>query len=166
MTTKNDRTFTCEPCQYTTTSSSNFNRHINTAKHARIVSRSIDGHIKSPLAYACTCGKKYSHRGSLYNHKLNCTNQTTQFSTVSKITNDYCDAIRCCDIDKEIIHVLVSKYISDARKYMSSQFRCYLKQRDKISDPVMKNALDKFYQTNMSIEHGVKSLVDSIPMSL
>lgn len=93
-------------------------------------------------------------------------NQTTQFSTVSKITNDCCDAIQCCDADKEIIQELISKYVSDARKYMSSQIRCYLKQRDKISDPTMRKTMDEFYKTNMSLEHTAKCLVDSIHTSL
>jgi hypothetical protein len=162
MTTEKERIFTCEPCQYTTTSSSNYRRHIHTEKHSRVIARQESGEPPKSRAYKCVCGKTYLHRGSLYNHQLNCMNRTTQFSTVSKITNDCCDSLQCCDTDKAIVQELVSKYVSDTKKYMSSQLRGYLKQRDKITDPNMKRAMNEFYQTNISFDNATRCLLDTV----
>lgn len=139
---------TCEPCQYTTTSSSNFRRHVGNAKHVRaiMVRDAVDTENTTPQLYTCICGKSYTHRGSLYNHHLNCMNRTTQFSVVSKITNDCCDSLQCCDADKEIVHGLVAEYVSDTKKHVSAQIRRYLKRRDKITDPEVKRVQQAWHR--------------------
>ena len=166
MTTENKRILTCEPCQYSTTNSSNFRRHVSTVKHSRVSERvSGDGSYienQSIPVYACVCGKSYAHRGSLYNHQLNCMNRITQFSVVSQITNQCCDSLKCCDSDKQVIHGLVAEYVSDTRKHMSSQMRRYLKRRDGITDPNVKRALNDFYNTNITIESATKQITDMI----
>ena len=161
MTTKKEHIFTCKPCQYSTSSSSNFRRHMSTSKHAKNATED-DSKEPPPKVYTCMCGNSYSHRGSLYNHQLNCMNRTAQFSTVLKITNDCCDALQCCDEDKEIIRGLVSKYVSDTKRHVSSQLRGYLKQRDKISDPEMRKTMNEFYQTNISVENATEYLISAI----
>jgi len=168
MTTRNERVMTCEPCQYTTTNPSNFRRHIGTVKHSRVSERvSGDGSNTEDqsipvYAYACVCGKSYTHRGSLYNHQLNCMNRITQFSVVSQITNQCCDSLKCCDTDKRVIHGLVAEYVSDTRKHISSQIRRYLKRRNGITDPDVKQALDEFYTTNVTFEKTTKQITDMI----
>jgi len=166
MTTRNERILTCEPCQYTTTSSSNFQRHVNTDKHLRVLSNTTDTTLQ-PTPYACICGKSYAHRGSLYNHQLNCMNRTTQFSAVSKITNECCDSLQCCDADKEIVHGLVAEYMADTKKHISAQIRRYLKRRDMITDPDVKCMMNEFYNTNITIESSMKQFTDIIcPMDV
>jgi hypothetical protein len=162
MTTKNERMLTrmltCQPCQYSTTVSSNFRRHAETQKHHRMTESNDQSSQTS--VYTCVCGKSYTHRGSLYNHQLNCMNRTTQFSAISDITNQYCDSLQCCESDKQLIHGLVAEYVSDTRKHMSAQMRRYLKRRDQISDPDVKRMLNEFYATNISVDAATKQLAD------
>jgi len=153
---------TCTPCQYTTTSSSNFHRHIGTAKHLRVLSNTTYTTLKSTPMYACVCGKSYAHRGSLYNHQLNCMNRTTQFSAVSKITNECCDSLQCCEADKNIVHGLVAEYMADTKKHVSAQIRRYLKRRDAITEPDVKRMMNEFYNTNITIESAMKQFTDMI----
>lgn len=166
MTTENEHILTCEPCQYSTTNSSNFRRHASTVKHSKAADR-VSGddsnmEYQSIPTYVCVCGKAYTHRGSLYNHQLNCMNRTTQFSVVSKITNQCCESLECCESDKRVIHGLVAEYVSDIRKHMSMQMRRYLKRRDGITDPEVKRTLNEFYSTNITIESATKQITDMI----
>jgi hypothetical protein len=45
---------------------------------------------------------------------------------------------------------------------MSAQMRRYLKRRDGITDPDVKQALDEFYNTNITIESATKQITDTI----
>ena len=162
MTTNNERILTCDPCQYTTSNLSNFRRHVSTKKHSDALHRITDAEETSIPTYTCVCGKSYAHRGSLYNHQLNCMNRTTQFSVVSKITNQCCESLKCCESDKRVIHGLVAEYVSDTRKHMSMQMRRYLKRRDGITDPEVKRTLNEFYSTNITIESATKQITDMI----
>ena len=60
----------CEICNYTTGNSKDYKKHLLTAKH-KIQQNTTKIHADDE-SYACECGKKYSHRASLYNHKKKC----------------------------------------------------------------------------------------------
>jgi hypothetical protein len=69
-TTKNPMKYFCEICNFSTSNSKDYKRHLSTAKH-KIQQNTTQ---IQPLhnRYYCECGKSYSHRGSLYNHKKSC----------------------------------------------------------------------------------------------
>ena len=75
---KNPKNFYCDFCHYNTSNKKDYNRHLLTSKHSKMVKiltfTDING-IETPLAgnqYTCTCGKLYKHRQSLFTHKKIC----------------------------------------------------------------------------------------------
>jgi hypothetical protein len=66
------RKYNCEKCNFKCSKQSNFNKHLLSAKHKRLIS--TDENIpKNPSTYNCDCGKTYRHLSSLYKHKINCS---------------------------------------------------------------------------------------------
>jgi len=59
--------FTCEFCDYTTSKSSSYNKHLLTAKHKK----ATNDYKKLPkVALECpTCGKEFAHRQNLWRHR-------------------------------------------------------------------------------------------------
>lgn len=75
FTPKNPKKYTCEKCHFTCSNKKDYNRHILTKKHKMAEYNQIQPKKcqKTPEEYSCECGKVYSHRASLYNHKKKCT---------------------------------------------------------------------------------------------
>ena len=71
-TPKNPKLFNCEKCNFICSNKKDFNRHVMTAKHNNTINTTEIQHIKPPHHYTCECGKEYTHRASLYNHKKKC----------------------------------------------------------------------------------------------
>jgi len=61
--------YVCEDCNYSTSKKSQYNRHLLTEKHKRVI---ILNAISNDN-FECECGKIYKHKPSLYNHKRKCT---------------------------------------------------------------------------------------------
>ena len=61
--------FFCEKCNFKCSKKWVYDRHILTAKHKNTYS---DLQISCKKSYKCECGKEYTHRQSLYNHKQKC----------------------------------------------------------------------------------------------
>jgi len=78
---KNPDNYFCECCNYKTSSKKDFNKHILTSKHERLVNASkmlvnaskmlVDSGNLS-LKFICNCGKSYTHDSSYYRHKKIC----------------------------------------------------------------------------------------------
>jgi hypothetical protein len=74
---KNPKKFSCENCNYYTSSKKDFNKHLMTAKHKMITS----GNKKTPKIpnpHICECGKKYVFLSGLSRHKQKCTYTTEE----------------------------------------------------------------------------------------
>ena len=67
--------FSCIFCDYSTSHKSHYDKHIYTQKHISL-SNTYNSLQKVPesaaIFYNCNCGKKYSHRQSLWCHKKKC----------------------------------------------------------------------------------------------
>ena len=70
-TPKNAKIFFCESCDYKTSKSSEYSRHILTRKH-KILTNTYKKTPKNATAFMCLCGKSYKHRQSLHNHQKKC----------------------------------------------------------------------------------------------
>jgi hypothetical protein len=71
---KSSNNFVCEMCDYYTSRSSQYKRHLMTAKHIMVT----NGNKKSSKAITCECGKQYKHLSGLSRHKKNCIIETEQ----------------------------------------------------------------------------------------
>ena len=63
-TPKNAKIITCEKCYFKCSKKSEWSRHILSSKHKNTTEYNTNKKI-----YSCECGKLYSHRATLYNHK-------------------------------------------------------------------------------------------------
>jgi hypothetical protein len=63
----NDK-FECKSCDYRTSKTSSYNKHLTTAKHIKMTS--VDALYNN--SYQCNCGKEYKQRQGLWRHKQVC----------------------------------------------------------------------------------------------
>ncbi len=66
--------FCCEKCDFICSKQSNLNKHLLTRKHKILTNVDAVGAKNASMTnnYACTCGKEYKHRQSLWVHKNKC----------------------------------------------------------------------------------------------
>jgi hypothetical protein len=77
---KNDAKFNCETCSFVCCKKSNFNTHLQTAKHKRMT-KDDEKMKKDAKAYICDCGKQYKYRQGLHVHKTKCTTKNETIET-------------------------------------------------------------------------------------
>jgi len=65
---KTQTNYNCNECDFNSSNKKDYNRHILTAKHIRIINHTNF----SPGEYQCVCGKKYKHMSGLCKHKHKC----------------------------------------------------------------------------------------------
>jgi len=58
----------CENCNYNTNYKRDFEKHLITKKHKRLLQNNVNNEIQ----YKCNCGKIYKHRQGLFHHKKVC----------------------------------------------------------------------------------------------
>ena len=71
-TQKSSGIFYCKTCDYSTSRKSQYQRHLDTAKH-QILQNPTSEKFLTEKMYVCECGKSYKHSSTLYAHKKNCT---------------------------------------------------------------------------------------------
>ena len=80
--------FHCDICDYSTSRKSQYDRHINTPKHAKHVNDSkmvVNKFEKVPKKFICACGKEYKYDSGYYRHKKTCTFKKKE-SSVNELT--------------------------------------------------------------------------------
>ena len=90
-TPKNAKIFSCEECNFKCSKQCDFNRHLLTAKHKKIVNDSKNDSNFTPTVFRCVCGKEYKYDSGFYRHKKKCNyyaeiNNTLEESTESNET--------------------------------------------------------------------------------
>ena len=66
-------------CDYKCSKESDYNKHLLTAKHIRL----INPINKTPKYPTCGCGKEYKHMSSLWKHKKTCTHTTDEVTDIN-----------------------------------------------------------------------------------
>jgi hypothetical protein len=80
ISSKSSYKYTCNFCDYSTCRKSQYDRHLLTAKHRKIVNDSeISSNIQDDI-FECKCGKTYKYDSGYYRHKKTCTIQNQQLS--------------------------------------------------------------------------------------
>jgi hypothetical protein len=75
--------FICEKCDYICCKKGDFNKHLQSIKH----NTTNTTNIQQEFSYSCECGKMYTHRASLYNHKKTCTLKNNSTIETDNIDN-------------------------------------------------------------------------------
>ena len=99
------RDFHCEKCNYRCSRSGDFNKHLLSIKHNTTKIQPKNLHI-------CPCGKSFSHRGSLFNHKKICKSLTNDALPVS--SNDNHMLILCKAVEQ--IQIQLNEVIQGLKK--------------------------------------------------
>jgi len=69
---KNAENFICNNCNFKCSKLSDWNRHLNTAKHKKATDVVDATTKKEPTLLSCACGKQYKERTALWRHKKIC----------------------------------------------------------------------------------------------
>ena len=106
---KSSKNYCCIICDYNTSRSSQYERHLLTRKHAILTQSHNFDKKGSKLIFACECGKNYKYRQSLHTHKKNCTfSVPTNLKDISEnkinLSNDLSN-----DLSNELIFEVVKK---------------------------------------------------------
>ena len=65
--------FLCKKCNFVSSRKNDYNRHILTLKHKRLINTNdFTQNYANQNSYSCDCGKQYKHLPSLYKHKKIC----------------------------------------------------------------------------------------------
>ena len=78
--------FICEKCDYMCCKKGDFNKHLHSIKH----NTTNTTNIQQEFSYSCECGKMYTHRASLYNHKKTCSlkiQSTIETENINNLTD-------------------------------------------------------------------------------
>jgi hypothetical protein len=96
FTSKTHPKFFCEKCKFKCFKLGDWNRHISTAKHTRLINPNDFTSNYIGESYTCNCGKVYKHMSTLCHHKKKCKN--TKETMI--------DGINIKDKDALVLHLL------------------------------------------------------------
>jgi len=89
--------FCCDKCDFKCCKLGDWNRHISTAKHQRLINPNDFTSNYIGTSYTCDCGKVYKHMSTLCHHKKKC---------LEKDDSQFIDGINIKDKDALVIHLL------------------------------------------------------------
>ena len=128
---KKFQNFYCKSCDYSTCRKSQYERHLNTAKHKMVT----NGDILVPnenTKHICSCGKEFKYRQGLSRHKQNCNGiQTNTVSatttpvsnTNSSINNDAFNAILHDNAEMRKILVQQQEQMREQQEQVNKQMK-------------------------------------------
>jgi len=68
----------CQICDYNTCRHSQYNRHLNTSKHKRLINTND---LERNTTFICHCGNEYKHQSSLCKHRKICSQKSSKKSS-------------------------------------------------------------------------------------
>jgi hypothetical protein len=123
--------FSCNICNYNTSNKKDFNKHLSTLKHSRLIN--ANKNPKNPLTennYICDCGKFYRHMSSLCKHKKICIEEN-KIITKQELSNNI-------NNENQIVHFLM-KENSDFKQLLIEQNKQLIELSNKIGNNVFNN---------------------------
>jgi len=93
--------FCCDKCDFKCSKLGDWNRHISTAKHQRLINPNDFTSNYIGTSYTCDCGKVYKHMSTLCHHKKKCLTKDEE-----KDDSQFIDGINIKDKDALVIHLL------------------------------------------------------------
>ena len=109
-TTKNEKRYICEKCNFITCKKTDYTRHNLTAKHKIATDSNIlaTKNEKIHKVFVCeTCNKEYYDRSGLWRHTKKCNAHTKHHDNNNLFNNDVKEKVEICD--KELIMTLLKQ---------------------------------------------------------
>ena len=104
--------FQCKSCDYYTNRYSQYERHLNTAKHKMVTNGDNLVQNRSDC-YLCSCGKEFKYRQGLSRHKKNCNGKPSN-SNETTITTGSTETL---ELNTSFVDVLLRQQEKHRRKY-------------------------------------------------
>jgi hypothetical protein len=123
-TAKKTPLFVCEICDFKCCKQSDYERHIVTIKHKRLVETSKKTPNNLFMIFVCACGNKYNHSSSLAKHKRTCiaVNTPGQYSLHvdedNKESGESIEDVICADNKIIITKHMFIELINDNKEMM------------------------------------------------
>ena len=121
--------FECKNCDYYTSNKKDYNKHLLTQKHILDLKQQTTEAPKRE--YLCDCGKQYTHRASLWNHKKHCDFQC----------NEHCEddvhipIPESTNVTNSLIVELI-KHNNDLKELMMEQSKQFAEQQTQILEAI------------------------------
>jgi hypothetical protein len=103
---KNGKIYECLTCNFKTLYNSNYDKHLMTAKHKRLIDTNKKT-LKNGAAYNCECGKTYKHQSSLCKHKQNCSTNNNNYIVTQENPEEKPSFMDIISQNKEIMDALI-----------------------------------------------------------
>ena len=124
---KNADKYYCEKCNFKCSKKSNYDIHLTTAKHQKI----LDDTSQMPISrmYSCNkCGQEYKYHSGLWRHKQKCTGENSVSVNVEQVSNQ---ASVISPLDSSLIIELL-KQNQEFKELMIEQHKRMTEQQDTI----------------------------------
>ena len=141
---KNAKNYECEKCNFICSKQSNFNMHLITAKHIRLINANSSLLENMPTVYKCICGNEYKHASSLSKHKKSCTYTLTSYEENIQITIEPKSA-ELLVLVKELMVQMVAK------DKQQDELIAQMAAKDKQQDEIIKQ--------NMELQNTMKEMI-------
>ena len=146
--------FCCEKCAYTTSRKSQYDRHIVTSKHLKLISEVEN-------TYECSCGKSYSHMSTLCAHKKKCTILNQEEAAIKELKEKEKEGVtlKMTDIQGAIPNMdmsLIFAFMKDTQEFkqimveQSNTMMEYNKQMLSDQNKIMSELVEKVGNTNIN----------------
>jgi len=106
---KSSTGFCCKDCDYFTSRSSQYDRHLLTAKHVRIQNELQKGSESSLPIYKCNCGNIYKYRQGLVKHKKKCIEKTIENTIIPTESSNTAAIIEILKQNQEFKTLLIEQ---------------------------------------------------------
>jgi len=129
--------FCCQKCLFVSSRKNDYNRHITTLKHKRLMeTNDFTQNYAKPKNYLCECGKTYKHLPSLYKHKKICVVSNQYFHNEYNLE------------DKNNINLLTDLVQTQIKE--NKELRDILKEQNKIMFKMSENIGSTITSSNIN----------------
>jgi len=129
--------FYCKKCNFISCRKNDYNRHISTLKHKRLIeTNDFTQNYAKPKNYLCECGKTYKHLPSLYKHKKICIESNQFFHNEYNLE------------DKNNINLLTDLVQTQIKE--NKELRDILKEQNKIMFKMSENIGSTITSSNIN----------------
>lgn len=157
--------FYCQYCDFNTCNKKDYNRHLSTKKHTTAVKILTNVYTQGDLTsvickkYTCVCGKYYTHRQSLFNHKKKCVSILTTIEEKSNIIEENPNIIEEKHIEHETTSSLENTQITDIDTMLNDKelIITLLKKTVQLQNQLIEMCKDKTVTNNNITNNNMNS---------